>query len=157
MITLKKMTQTAFEQFERHAIADYQKQKMIAEHLSEDTAATLSRTSHEELLKNGLETPNHFLFSVIESASNNNIGYVWFGLQEIGKHKRVYIYNLTLDEAHRGKGYGSQLMALIEKAAKELDAHDLKLHVFSHNKVAQNLYKKMSFQSAGIMMIKKLT
>ena len=53
--------------------------------------------------------------------------------------------------------YGKQAMTEIETIAKELSFSKIELHVFGHNKVAQNLYEKLDYEVTNIIMAKKLS
>ncbi|KAF2793108.1 acyl-CoA N-acyltransferase [Melanomma pulvis-pyrius CBS 109.77] len=57
----------------------------------------------------------------------------------------VYIYELHLIEQLRGCGLGKHLIKIAERAARETGISKTMLTVFSSNKVARNLYKKLGY------------
>ena len=59
-------------------------------------------------------------------------------------------------EAQRGKGYGKQLMLLIEEKARELGLKSLGLHVFAYNDVALKLYETVGYEVSSLNMRKNL-
>lgn len=85
----------------------------------------------------------------------NNIGVFNILLSPTGKEAKI---GIVIDKPFQGKGYGRQAMKLIEKEAKRLGIKKLMLEVFSQNKRAVNLYKKVGYKETGkmIAMEKKL-
>jgi ribosomal protein S18 acetylase RimI-like enzyme len=81
---------------------------------------------------------------------------VWFMLRPAAADSSVYLYDITLDEAHRGKGYGKMVMGLVESEARKIGAVSVRLHVFEHNGRARALYEKLSFRVTGHMMTKEI-
>jgi ribosomal protein S18 acetylase RimI-like enzyme len=67
-----------------------------------------------------------------------------------------FILELYVEESQRGKGYGKQIMLLIEEKARELGLKAIGLHVFGSNKIAQNLYKAVGYEVTSVNMSKTL-
>lgn len=64
--------------------------------------------------------------------------------------KHIGELGISLKKEARGKGLGEKLIRkIIEKAAKDLKVKIITLHVFTCNKVATNLYKKVGFKKFG--------
>ena len=55
----------------------------------------------------------------------------------------VYIANVIVDEAYRGKGYGRQLCETLLAKAKKKGGHTAYLQVVQTNQIARNLYEKL--------------
>ena len=75
-------------------------------------------------------------------------GDVW----KINKDATAHVseIGIALDKSVRGLGIGTRLMELlIEHARKHYKAKIIRLDVYSYNKIAQGLYKKMGFVPAG--------
>ena len=70
--------------------------------------------------------------------------------------KSGFIFDVEIREEFRGKGYGKQIMLLIEEKARELELKSIGLHVFGYNTVAKNLYEGIGYETSSLNMIKKL-
>ena len=57
------------------------------------------------------------------------------------------LFNIVVDERHRGKGYGMQICASLLAAAKRAGARKAYLQVMQDNGVAINLYNKLGFNT----------
>lgn len=56
------------------------------------------------------------------------------------------IHDIAVHPAHRGRGIGKQLLAAVERLARELDCCKLTLEVLEGNKVAQAAYRASGFE-----------
>lgn len=129
---------------------------MKGEGLSKKAAFKLAEDSFASLLPNGPEAENQNMFTVIETATNEKVGILWFAVKSNDNKKYAFIYDIELSESVRGKGYGRQTMQLLEKEVKDLGLNSIGLHVFGHNTTAINLYEKMGFRTTNRMMAKDL-
>ena len=67
-----------------------------------------------------------------------------------------FIFDISLEEAQRGKGYGKQTMLALEEFAKELGLQTIGLHVFANNTAAMKLYRGLGYEVTSQNMTKKL-
>jgi ribosomal protein S18 acetylase RimI-like enzyme len=81
---------------------------------------------------------------------------IWMKAELSRAVKSGFIFDVMVNEKFRGKGYGKQLMLLIEEKAREWDLKSIGLHVFAYNKVAKNLYENLGYEISSLNMIKKL-
>lgn len=161
---LKSMTSDAIEFLEMNEdeFSSYKGPQL--EKYAQDIAKTFKRPIEEvrneaqeqvnRLLKNGLSTPGHFLYNVIEKKSGTIVGHVWFNLEK--EKKRAFLYDILIQESYRGKGYGRKTMQLLEAKLRDMGVSQLGLHVFANNEVAINLYKTQGFYLASHNMQKDL-
>lgn len=56
------------------------------------------------------------------------------------------IHDIAVHPAHRSRGIGKQLLAAVERLARELDCCKLTLEVLEGNKVAQAAYRASGFE-----------
>jgi len=71
-------------------------------------------------------------------------------LIDTGARKHIGEAGILLRSEARGKGLGEKLLKkIIEKAVKELKVKIIILYVFTDNKIAINLYKKVGFNKIG--------
>jgi RimJ/RimL family protein N-acetyltransferase len=92
---------------------------------------------------------NQFVFAIRTIENDHFIGFV--ELDGIIWNKRVSGIAIAIgEENNRGKGYGHDALQLILKFAfHELNLRRVQLTVFSYNKPATRLYKKIGFTHEG--------
>lgn len=154
-VYLRPITHEEFVKWKAHSLQNYRNEKEKSG-LSPEDAALVAERSFKSLLPNDEQSPNQFLYSVVEKAGGQVIGTLWWGLQGEGNAKSPWIYDIELHESSRGKGYGRATMLAAELTVKEKGFSKLGLHVFGHNKVARGLYESLGFQTTNLMMSKDL-
>ncbi|MDA8277554.1 MAG: GNAT family N-acetyltransferase [Actinomycetota bacterium] len=83
------------------------------------------------------------------------VGTLWIG--PFAKDpKRWWVWEIEIDEAHRGKGFGRRAMTLSEDLARANGANSIGLNVFAHNRVARNLYQSLGYEESSVQMRKAL-
>jgi len=148
------MTQPEFEAFLARAIPEYAENNVRAGYWSVSESLEKSREVYDRNLPQGIETENHFLYTVHEGG--DAVGMVWMRVDLKSPTKSGFIFELYVDEKFRGRGYGKQAMLLIEEKARELGLKSMGLHVFAVNAVARNLYESVGYEVSSLNMIKKL-
>ena len=154
MPTLIPMTQPEYEAFVERVIPEYAADNVRAGYWSESEALEKSREATEKLLPNGLQTENHYLYTLYDGS--DAVGMIWIRADLESPIKNGFIFELYVDEKFRGKGYGKQAMLLIEEKARELGLKSLGLHVFAVNTVARKLYESVGYEVSSLNMTKKL-
>ena len=156
MIALRKMTEAEYFVFLMESISQYTAEKMKGEGLSAEDAANVANNSFRELLPDGLQTRDHHLFSIVENASQENVGAMWFARRQTESKIYAYIYDFFLHENARGKGWGKLAMRLLEDEVRKVGLNSIQLHVFGHNKIARSLYEAQGFRTTNVIMAKEL-
>ncbi|MEK2646180.1 GNAT family N-acetyltransferase [Bdellovibrio sp. BCCA] len=156
MIELRKMSAPEFSDYMKYAISNYAAEKQKGEGHSPEDALKISQEAYARQLPQGLETPDQFLFSVIEKATGNSVGILWIAKKFNGEKPYAFIYDIELKPDHRGKGLGKILMNLMEDEVRKLGCSSVGLHVFGHNTSAIALYEKSGFYTTNRMMKKDL-
>ena len=154
MVCLVPMTESEFEAYLEKAVPEYAADKAIAGDWSEQEALERSRESYQHLLPHGVKTQDNHLFRIKLEESGDNIGMVWMKHETHRLHG--FIFDISLDEIQRGKGYGKQALLALEEFAKELGIRTLALHVFAYNTAAMHLYKGLGYEVTSQNMTKKL-
>ena len=154
MPTLLPMTQPEYDLYLTHLIPDYAADNVRAGYWDESEALEKSRQQIESLLPKGLQTQDHYIFTLVDG--EQTVGMIWLKAQLDRAVKSGFIFDVMVDEKFRGKGYGKQLMLLIEEKVRELDLKSIGLHVFAYNQVARNLYESLGYEVSSLNMIKKL-
>jgi ribosomal protein S18 acetylase RimI-like enzyme len=152
--TLIPMTQTEYEAFLARLIPEYAADNVRAGYWDPSEALEKSRKQTEELLPQGLQTRDHYLYTLYEG--DEAVGSIWLRAEMDRPGKSGFIFDVRIDEKFRGKGYGRQIMLLIEEKARGLGLRSLGLHVFASNRAARNLYESMGYEVSSLNMIKNL-
>ena len=119
-----------------------------------DFARQKSEEDHAAVLPNGLDTPGHAIF-VIE-AGGDRVGLLWLAEREMGGRRVYFVYDVEIDEQHRGKGYGRAAMLLAEDEARRRGLTRIELNVFGGNAVARGLYRSLGYIETSAQMAKDL-
>jgi ribosomal protein S18 acetylase RimI-like enzyme len=85
--------------------------------LSRAAAEEKGRRDDAELLPDGLATPGQLILRV--EVDGQPVGWLWLALQNPRAEAGVgFIYDISIDEALRGRGYGRAAMRLAEEEAR---------------------------------------
>jgi len=115
-----------------------------------------SQQAHAELLPQGLQTPGHFFVRLQSTATDEEVGALWWA--ELGKAGQIeaYVYNIEIHEPMRRHGHARAALLELERGARERGVHHVSLHVFGHNHGARQLYAALGFEPASITLKKIL-
>ena len=92
---------------------------------------------------------------VAEDTAGARVGILWLAHREAGTPtEHAWIYDIAVDEARRGSGWGRKLLAQAEEQTRALGLTSLRLNVFGENTVARNLYRSQGFTESRVTMIK---
>jgi ribosomal protein S18 acetylase RimI-like enzyme len=143
-VILVPMIEEQFQSYLEQAVHRYALENIKAGYRTEEDAESKSKEDHLRLLHNGLDTPLNHLFVIKDPASGDQVGALWVKFEEDGS-RSGFIYDLFIEEEHRGQGLGKATIRALEKLAKERAVRVLYLHVFAHNPVAIRLYQGEGF------------
>ena len=93
--------------------------------------------------------------SAIWNADDGAVGMLWFAVEET-RPTAAFIYDFSVGETYRGKGYGREALLALENRAKALGVRSISLHVFGHNRIARALNEKLGYETTNINMTKRL-
>ncbi|SRR5258706_585192 len=156
MVKLVPMTEAEFAEYLGTAVELYAQAHIQAGDCEPADALELAQADYAMLLPQGLATPDHFLFSVLDETSGARVGMVWFEMRELRAGRSAFIYDFVIRAEHRGKGYGAQTLASVDRTVEKMGATRIGLNVMGHNKVARALYEKHGYEITGIGMTKRL-
>lgn len=106
------------------------------------------------VLPQGLDTPGHAIFVV--EADGAVVGRLWLAERELGGRRVLYVYDLSIDPGHQGRGYGRATMRLAEEEARARGIGRIELNVFGGNEVARGLYRSLRYAETSVQMGKDL-
>jgi ribosomal protein S18 acetylase RimI-like enzyme len=153
MPVLRPMTQAEYVEWLKESIPAYAADKVASGQWSEDESLQLSKNNLEELLPQGLTTPDNFLYT-IEDADSNPVGVLWFAVQTRFNSRVAYVYDVEIWPHQRRKGHAYRAFCALEHEVRRLGLSGIALHVFGHNAEAQSLYAKLGFRPTNINLFK---
>lgn len=154
MIRLQEMTPADYNTFMLAEIPKFAQSKMKGEGLSADEAMKVAVAIHKDFLPQGKSTPEHYFFNVMND--EEHVGTLWVNITQDKGEYSAFVCDIEIFEKYQGLGYGEKTMTLMEEFALKHGAQSIRLHVFGYNKVAQNLYTKLGFETTNINMKKTL-
>jgi ribosomal protein S18 acetylase RimI-like enzyme len=123
--------------------------------MSREAAEEKGRRDDAEILPQGLATPGQLIFRV--EVDEQPVGWLWLALRNPRAEAGVgFIYDISIDEALRGRGYGRAAMTLAEEEARRNGLHALALNVFGQNAIARGLYSSLGYRETSVQMRKEL-
>ena len=156
MTILRPMQSDTYPVYVEAAIKGYAEENVAAGRWPEVGAIERSREDFESLLPRGLETPENFLFEILEDENGPITGYVWYALERKHGSCGAYIYDLEVKPEHRRKGHAYRALKALELLAVTSGATSVGLNVFVNNIGARALYQKLGYAPTNFNMRKPL-
>ncbi|MFC7784022.1 MULTISPECIES: N-acetyltransferase [unclassified Rossellomorea] len=154
MILLQPMKDHEYTLWIQDSIKEYAEEKTKAGNFQKETSLEQAENEFNQLLPDGLESKDHYLFTLIDGDNQEDVGTLWINVQEDGKE--AFIYDIKIHESKRGRGYGKEALKSLDSLAREKGILKIALHVFGHNKVALSLYQNSGFKVTNVLMSKSL-
>lgn len=154
-LTVRPMTEAEQEAYRDKVAQGYVRQRVEFGGESEDVAAVHARESMERLWPGGRPAAGQHLYAA--EVDGQLVGTLWLSeTTPDGTPGNGWIYDVEIDDEHRGKGYGRDLICAAEELATELGCTTLGLNVFGGNEVAISLYQSLGFRPSSLQMSKPL-
>lgn len=156
MIRLVAMSDDAYAEFASRCQQDYAAEVSRVNDLSLEEGLAQAEATFRRLLPDGRPgAPDQYLYTAVDEDSQP-VGSIWFGIRRDRRTPYAYIWDIHLAPESRGKGYGEQILRLVEAKVRELGFAHIALNVFGHNAPARKLYERMGYQATAISMGKDL-
>ncbi len=153
MVTLQPMTEADYDTYMATAPESYAADRAQAEDTSLEEERATSSAQMASLLTQGFRTPGHHFWRVV-AEDDATVGSLWVHL--LAEQRRAFIYDIVIDAAQRGKGYGEATMRALEEELRPMSVTHIGLNVFGHNAGARALYDKMGYRVAATYMLKRI-
>jgi ribosomal protein S18 acetylase RimI-like enzyme len=101
-----------------------------------------------------LSDPANSMYAVEEDGEP--VGHLWIGERRLQQRRVLWIWDVYVDEAHRGRGLGRAAMQLVEEEARRRGLQKIELNVFGGNTVARSLYRTLGYEEIAVQMGKEL-
>ncbi|MET9625385.1 MULTISPECIES: GNAT family N-acetyltransferase [unclassified Streptomyces] len=153
-VEIRPMVEAEYAAWEARAKKGYA-QSWIDRGVPEDQARAKAEDSHRTHLPQGLATPGVRISVVVRDGQV--VGHLWTGRIDLEPGTMgAYVYDIEVDAAQRGRGYGRALMLLAERVAIEAGDSRLGLHVFAGNTPALRLYESLGYRTTHVNGFKRL-
>ncbi len=154
-VTLRHPTGDEYDRWSVAMWEEYVDDLVASGTMTREAAQQKARREDAELLPDGLATPGQLILRV--EAGGQPIGWIWMALHNPRAEPGVgFIYDISIDEAFRGRGYGRSAMQVAEEEARRNGLHALALSVFGQNVVARALYSGLGYRETSVQMRKDL-
>lgn len=150
-ISLEKMNATEFQQYRKFAIRNYADELSKSGDWEQQEVLPMATNEYDSLLPENEKTEDNYLYTI--HSNNQEVGMIWLARRT---DDEGFIYDFNIWEDNQGKGYGKQAMKELEIIAKKIGLKSIGLHVFGHNQIARDLYKKIGYVETNIKMKKIL-
>jgi GNAT superfamily N-acetyltransferase len=152
--SLRPLTPEEFSEFIDGDVERYVEERVRAGDRPE-VARRIALEQSEALFPVGTPAAGQLLFQVLND-DGTAVGTLWIGPRDADYAQAFWVWDVRIEEAFQGKGYGRAAMELAEVEARARGATELGLNVFGHNQVARQLYESMGYVATSIRMNKNL-
>ena len=106
----------------------------------------------ERMLPNGMQTPDHYFYSLRTETASAPIGGLWFSVMEKDGERFVFVMDIQVFDAYRRQGFGSPAFLQLEELARDLGVKQIMLNVVEHNHAARTMYEKLGYRGRATEM-----
>jgi GNAT superfamily N-acetyltransferase len=136
------------------AVPRYAAELVRSGNVPPEHALDVARGQFDELLPEGLHTPDQYLFTLWDPSAGKAAGTLWLGVRRVGHAPFAVLYDLFVDPGSRRQGYATQALEALEAVVQDLGFDTIRLRVFGHNRPARCLYRKLGYVETDVMMAK---
>ena len=122
----------------------------LVEHAGLSPAEAGAKVERDVLavLPDGIATANVHIW--VAEADGRRVGTIFLGLRS----GEAWLYDITIEEPERGRGYGRAAMLALEHETRALGFDRLALNVWGGNEVARGLYRSLGYAEDSVHMSK---
>ena len=153
MSVLRPMTESEYTAWLAATVPAYAADKVASGQWSEAASLELSKKEFDELLPRGLETPDNYLFTIVDSQSEA-VDVLWFAVKTKFDARIAYVFDVGVRPECQRRGHAFRAFLALEDEVRRLGLSGIALHVFGRNTQAQALYSKLGFQPTNISLFK---
>lgn len=155
-VRLRPMMPAEYRDWLPWAIQEYAREDVEHKEVDPERAHANMSAFLESVIPRGPRTEGHRMSIVEDAATGERVGYTWWAERELDAGRAAWIYDVYIDEPHRGKGFGRGLMEAVEAQVREAGLTRMELHVWVDNDPAISLYRSFGFVPAGMEMFMQL-
>jgi RimJ/RimL family protein N-acetyltransferase len=156
-IRLRPIRDDEFEAFVRSSREGYGEQIELYGHAPREEARRKAEEDMARLFPDDRPAEGQTVLVVEEEETGEAVGRVWFTVREHGALESAWLYEISIDERMRGRGYGRQAMLLFEDEVRRRGLRRIALNVFGGNEPARSLYRSLGYVEDSVWMAKELS
>jgi ribosomal protein S18 acetylase RimI-like enzyme len=130
------------------------REELLKAGMSEEAADQNIERNRSQLFVGEALVKGQFVLDVVEKGER--VGTLWLSSSSPQNTDEWYIYDIVVDEAHRGKGLGRLTMLAAEDFVAAHGGTRIALNVFGPNRAARSLYESLDYQVRAVSMFKDL-
>ena len=154
-VRLRTMTPDQFDEYLGWVVDDYAAELERNGKAVGEAASEASRASFASVLPDGVDTPGQVLLVAEDPEDGGRVGLLWFG-PSTDDPTMAWVYDLTVDEERRGRGWGRAIMHAFEAQALHHGYRRAGLNVYGDNRVARQLYESLGYLETARQLYKDL-
>ena len=151
-VTLDPMTGDELAAFRAVQLDGYIDQRVEFGGEDRDVATRIATEQHAQFFPDDAPADGHHLFTA-RDADGAPVGVLWLHRRS---ERTVWIYDIEIDGAFRGRGLGRALMLAAHSWAESQGATAVELNVFGGNTVARGLYTSLGYTENSVHMTRTL-
>ncbi|WP_322087060.1 GNAT family N-acetyltransferase [Burkholderia sp. BCC1999] len=154
MLQMRAMTAGEFHAYRTRAIDGYARDLVLSGQNAVEDAANRARACFDMLLPDGLLTAGQTLVMLIDGASGDAVGDLWYAIVPEGPNHTLFIYDLDIVPSRRRQGWATRTLDALDAEARRYGVTEIGLSVFNHNTAARALYRACGFAPITTTLIK---
>jgi len=153
-VKLRPMRNDEFADWLPQMRDDYARSMIEEGGVSPESASQRAAAQTEQLFPGERPSAEQLVFVV--EADGEAVGELWLADRDDVLQRCLFVYQIHIAEAHRGRGCGKAAMLLAEEEARRRGIDRLALNVFGRNTVARRLYLSLGYAENAVAMSKSL-
>ena len=154
MLQMRPMTAGEFHAYRTRAIHGYASDLVSSGQNAVEDAADRARACFDTLLPDGLRTSGQTLVMLIDGATGDAVGDLWYAIVPEGPNRTLFIYDLDIVPSRRRQGWATRALDALDAEARRYGVTEIGLSVFNHNAAARALYRSCGFVPITTTLIK---
>ena len=150
MIVLRPLREEEYADWDAAHRAEYARGLISHVGMTREDAEAKVERDVAAVLPDGLATPGTRIWMVEDDG--RKVGTVFVGLRDAG----AWLYDITIDEAERGRGVGRAALTALENELRALGHTTVGLNVWGANEVARDLYRSLGWIEESVHMRRQL-
>lgn len=144
-VRLRRMNEREFEAFHQKSVEEYAQNLIRDQRLSAQDALRQADKEFTQIVPRGIKTPGNELMIIEDARTGQDVGAMWFVLEEDDGVKIAFLSDFWIEEAYRRRGYAAAALGEMQKKAQEAGCEECRLFVWESNEPAMRLYGKCGY------------
>jgi GNAT superfamily N-acetyltransferase len=156
-LSMRAMRDDEFDEWFTSTTQNYARDKAESKGIAFEKALPEARAEMAALLAHRLATEGHTIEVAEDLSSGERLGLLWHARDpREGGREILWLYDIFVEESHRGRGVGRALMRVLEERARETGIGRIELNVFGDNAAARRLYESLGYRESARQLFKEL-